>query len=333
MGLRDRFQREQRIAHADDSQSNGATSEKTSNGTYTIGNGNTNGNTNGNGNPNGAMNNGTNGTNGTNGDSYLPTHHKPNAPSNATKLTRGIQPAGESGRRGIHPWKFLKISARSVSTLSAATNILWPFVPAAIVLHFVGGQHHVWTFATAYIGMVPAASMLGFAGQEFARKCPVVLGTLVESMFGAVPEITLFMVLIAKHNPNALPGEGNLEYVLQAAILGSILSTLLLCLGCVFIAGGIRHKEQRFSPHISEVGSGVMLVAGFALLIPSAFYSALSGATTQGGGEGGEGEGYTIEMLSADILNISHGVAIILIVAFITYMGKLLIQLECWNRR
>jgi Ca2+:H+ antiporter len=319
MGLRDRFQREQRIAHAEDPQSNGAMNEKTSNGTYTIGNSNTNGHTT-NGNSNGAM---SNDTNGTNGDSYLPTHHKPNAPSNATKPTRGIQPAGESGRRGVHPWKFLKISAKSVSTLSAATNILWPFVPAAIVLHFIGGQHHVWTFATAYIGMVPAASMLGFAGQEFARKCPVVLGTLIESMFGAVPEIVLFMVLIAKHNPNALPGEGNLEYVLQAAILGSILSTLLLCLGCVFIAGGIRHKEQRFSPHISEVGSGVMLVAGFALLIPSAFYSALSGATTQGGGEEG-GEGYTMEMLSADILNISHGVAIILMVAFVTYMGKCL---------
>lgn len=110
--------------------------------------------------------------------------------------------------------------------------------------------------------------------------------------------------------------------MLQAAILGSILSTLLLCLGCVFIAGGVRHKEQRFSPHISEVGSGVMLVAGFALLIPSAFYSALSGVTTAAG-EGGEGEeGYTMEQLSHDIQGISHGVAIILIVAFVTYMGK-----------
>lgn len=142
-------------------------------------------------------------------------------------------------------------------------------------------------------------------------------GTLIESLFGSIVEIVLFMVLIAKHNPNALPGEGNLEYVLQAAILGSILANLLLCLGSVFIAGGIRHKEQRFSPHISEVGSGVMLVAGFALLIPSAFYSALSGAT----GAGTEEEpGYTEQQLASDVLNISHGVAIILMVAFVTYL-------------
>lgn len=250
--------------------------------------------------------------NGSNGHSYLPTHH-------STKKTRGIQAEGESGRRGVHPWKLLKLSFRSGSTLSAATNILWPFVPAAIVLHFIGGAHHAWTFATAYIGMVPAAALLGFAGQEFARKLSTVAGTVIESLFGSIVEIILFMVLIAKHNPNALPGEGNLEGVLQAAILGSIIANLLLCLGCVFIAGGIRHKSQKFSPHISEVGSGVMLVAGFALFIPSAFYSALKGALTQGGGEGG-GEGYTIEQLTHDTLGISHGVAIILMLGFVVYL-------------
>lgn len=127
------------------------------------------------------------------------------------------------------------------------------------------------------------------------------------------------MILIAKHNPNALPGEGNLEYVLQAAILGSILANMLLCLGSVFIAGGIRHKEQQFSAHVSEVGSGVMLVAGFALLIPSAFYSALSGVT---GGATEEEPGYTIEQLSRDVLDISHGVAIILMVAFVAYVSR-----------
>ena len=147
MGVRDRFQREQRIAHADDPRANG---NSDTNGTH--GNGITEKTTNGHGT--------------TNNDSYLPQHN-----GNMSKpTTRGIQAEGESGRRGFHPWQFLKISARSVSTLSAATNVLWPFVPAAIVLHFLHGNHHVWTFATAYIGMVPAASLLGFAGQEFVRR-------------------------------------------------------------------------------------------------------------------------------------------------------------------
>ena len=295
MGVRERFQRDQHIAHSDDTRQFPAA--------------HTNGHNNGHnnamqekhaGNPNGGQH------------SYLPTHHTPQ------KQTRGIQAEGESGRRGFHPWRAIKLVGRSVSTLSAATNILWPFVIAALVLHFMHGDHHTWTFATAYIGMVPAAALLGFAGQEFARKLPTVLGTVVESLFGSVVEIVLFMVLIVKHNPQALPGEGNLEGVLQAAILGSIIANLLLCLGFVFIAGGIRHKSQSFSPHISEVGSGVMLVAGFALLIPSAYYSALKGAIVQGGAEGGEG--FTLENLTHNTLGISHGVSIILMVGFVVYL-------------
>jgi Ca2+:H+ antiporter len=149
MGIRDRFQREQRVAHAGDPQANGGAHHPSD------GNGVKEKPT------DGHSNSHTNGN--TNGNSYLPTHN-----GQAEKQTsRGIQPDGESGRRGIHPWKFLKTTGRSASTLSAMTNVLWPFVPAAIVLHFVGGDHHVWTFATAYIGMVPAASLLGFAGQEF----------------------------------------------------------------------------------------------------------------------------------------------------------------------
>lgn len=150
MGIRDRFHREQRIAHADDPRANG--------------NANTNGNY-----ENGVQEKTNSNSNGTaNNDSYLPQHNG----EMSKPTTRGIQAEGESGRRGVHPWKFLKISARSVSTLSACTNVLWPFVPAAIILHFINGDHHTWTFATAYIGMVPAASLLGFAGQEFVSFFP-----------------------------------------------------------------------------------------------------------------------------------------------------------------
>lgn len=149
MSPRDRFRREQRVAHAREPRANDkvATNESSQNGT----------------------NEKTTNADGTaGGEPYLPTHNG----NTAKPTTRGIRPAGESGRRGFHPWHFIKISARSISTLSAATNVLWPFVPAAIVLHFLGGDHHVWTFATAYIGMVPAASLLGFAGSEFVSGIP-----------------------------------------------------------------------------------------------------------------------------------------------------------------
>ena len=103
---------------------------------------------------------------------------------------------------------------------------------------------------------------------------PKVAGILIETTFGSIVEIILFIVLIVQHEEGS--EEGNLIPIIQAAILGSILTNLLLCLGLCFFFGGIRqHKEnQKFHAVVSEVGSGLLLVAAFGLLIPSAFYSA-----------------------------------------------------------
>ena len=95
---------------------------------------------------------------------------------NGHKVTKGIQPDGESGRRGIHPWHFLRICFRSSCSASKFANVLWPVVPAAIAIHFARPDQHVAIFVLNYIAMIPAANLLGFAGQELARKLPKVLG-------------------------------------------------------------------------------------------------------------------------------------------------------------
>lgn len=99
--------------------------------------------------------------------------------------------------------------------------------------------------------MVPCANLIGFAGQELARKLPHVLGVLTEITFGSVVEIVLFMVLLSR----------NQFEVVKAAILGSILATMLLCLGLCFFVGGLVRDEQTFDDAISEVGSGLLLTA------------------------------------------------------------------------
>jgi Ca2+:H+ antiporter len=98
-------------------------------------------------------------------------------------------------------------------------NILWPFAIVAIVLQFATDAH-LWIFAAAYVGMIPAANLLGFAGQEFARKMPKVAGILIEVSFGSIVEIILFVVLIIKHENGTADGtdngdEGNLIPIIQ----------------------------------------------------------------------------------------------------------------------
>lgn len=233
---------------------------------------------------------------------------------------------GESGRAGFHPGHFLSVAWRSSCTASKMVNLLWPFVPLTAVVHCFPGLD-LAKFATAYVAVIPSANLLGFAGQEFARKMPKVAGILIETTFGSVIEVILFVVLIAEHGPkdHGNGDDGNLVPIIQAAILGSILTNLLLCLGLCFFFGGIRHSEQTFHSVVSEVGTGLLLVAAFGLLIPSAFYSAVKGEAVSDDAVGGlrvlhEGDPFTLRTLQENVLRISQATSIALIIAFLLYL-------------
>ena len=74
----------------------------------------------------------------------------------------------------------------------------------------------------------------------------------------------------------------------------------------------MRRDEQEFDEAVSEVGSGLLLVAGFGILIPSAFFNSLYGGVTGG----------TIDraVLEEKVLTISRATSIILLVAFMIYV-------------
>lgn len=208
-----------------------------------------------------------------------------------------IAAEGESGRRGFNPWLFVQICFSSSSTMSRLVNFLWPVVPPAIVVRYIRSDFHLEIFILNYIAMIPCANLIGFAGAELARKLPKVFGILVETTLGSVVEIILFMVLLSKHQ----------FAVLQAAALGSIMATLLLCLGLCFFFGGLTRDEQTFSDTVSEVGSGLLLTAGLALMIPAAFQHSLSGLVD------------SIE-LEDRVLHISRVMSIVLVVAYAMYV-------------
>ncbi|KAL1879427.1 hypothetical protein VTK73DRAFT_6959 [Phialemonium thermophilum] len=215
-----------------------------------------------------------------------------------------IKSAGESGRSGFHPLRFFRIAFRSSSTVSCAVNVLWPVVPAAIAVRYALPDNHLAIFILAYIAMVPCANLVGFAGQELARKVPHVLGVLTETTIGSVVEIVLFMVLITR------PESSSVDYiqVIKAAILGSVLATMLLCLGLCFIAGGFTRHEQTFNEAVSEAGSGLLLTAGFGLAVPTVFEHSLTNSTL------------SAEVLEKKSIDISRITAILLIIAYLVFV-------------
>ncbi|KAI1042553.1 hypothetical protein LB505_004177 [Fusarium chuoi] len=215
------------------------------------------------------------------------------------KMSRYIKPAGESGRKGFHPIHFSKISFRSTSRASLLCNFLWPFVPAAIAVRYAMPANHITIFALAYIAMVPCANLIGFAGQELSRKLPHVLGVLLEITIGSIVEIILFMVLLSK----------DMFFVIKAAIMGSILATMLLCLGACFFVGGMLKEEQEFNEAISEAGSGLLLTAGVVLALPTVFEYGV-----------GNGESLTAANLDHKTLQISRIISVLLIIAYLVYV-------------
>ncbi|KAL0562976.1 hypothetical protein V5O48_019102, partial [Marasmius crinis-equi] len=89
---------------------------------------------------------------------------------------------------------------------------------------------------------------------------------------------------------------------------------LLLVLGMCFFAGGIKYSEQGFGAAATQLNSSLLTISVIAVLLPAAFHLNvnLQGQTPSDSDE------------SQDILKMSHGVAILLL---IIYLGYLVFQL------
>jgi len=93
--------------------------------------------------------------------------------------------------------------------------------------------------------------------------------------------------------------------IVQASMLGSILSNILLVLGCCFIAGGYNRLEQTFNTTVASTMSSLMAVASASLIIPATLYAALSKSKSS---------------TDDNILILSHGTAIILLILYCLYL-------------
>lgn len=88
-------------------------------------------------------------------------------------------------------------------------------------------------------------------------------------------------------------------------MLGSILSNILLVLGCCFLFGGLKHHEQTFNSTVASTMSSLMTVASASLIIPATLFAALSNSKAD---------------VEENILILSHGTSIILLVVYIMYL-------------
>ncbi|XWS47273.1 hypothetical protein CRYUN_Cryun14cG0138300 [Craigia yunnanensis] len=156
-------------------------------------------------------------------------------------------------------WNSIKIVV-----FSTKLNILIIFGPAAIIVHKTTGFHGI-VFLLCLLGIIPLAERLGYATEQLAYFTGPTVGGLLNATFGNATE--LIISIFALRN--------GMIRVVQQSLLGSILSNMLLVLGCAFFSGGlvIMKREQVFNKATAGVNSGLLLMSVMGLLFPAVLHS------------------------------------------------------------
>ncbi|KAF9587114.1 hypothetical protein IFM89_039674 [Coptis chinensis] len=214
------------------------------------------------------------------------------APTTATEDETPLRSDSPFGLRKIHtfdtsshvdvPYPFSPKRLRNRAFMSlyivlfkAKINVLLPFGPLAIVLHYITGKHG-WVFFFSLLGITPLAERLGYATEQLAFYTGPTVGGLLNATFGNATEMIISLYAL-KHG---------MIRVIQQSLLGSILSNMLLVLGCAFFTGGIvhRNKVQVFDKYIAievefssrqaaaVVNSGLLLMAVMGLMFPAVLH-------------------------------------------------------------
>jgi Ca2+:H+ antiporter len=141
-------------------------------------------------------------------------------------------------------------------------SILLLFVPAAIVAEFMHAGPVV-VFALSALAIVPLSGFLGRATEEIAAYTGPTLGGLLNATLGNLAELIIAILAL----------RAGLVTLVKASITGSILGNLLLVLGAAQLAGGLRHKTQRFSLALAGLSVSLLIMAVIGLVIPALYHA------------------------------------------------------------
>ncbi|CAG8447897.1 131_t:CDS:2 [Funneliformis caledonium] len=179
---------------------------------------------------------------------------------------------------------------------SSYLNWLLIFLPLGFLANALNWSD-TWVFTLNFFAIVPLAKLLAFATEDVSLRIGQTLGGLLNATFGNAVELIVSIVALK---------EGEIR-VVQASMLGSIISNLLLVLGMCFVAGGMYHDEQEFNQTAAQTSSSLMALACIGLIIPAAFNFAV-------------GNGTTVIDFKHEILDLSHGTAIVLLIIYVLYL-------------
>ena len=141
-------------------------------------------------------------------------------------------------------------------------NWLLIFVPVTIALEFLSPASDTLIFISACLAIVPLAGRLGAATEQIALRTGDAIGGLLNATFGNAAELIIAVMALRK----------GLYSVVKASLTGSIIGNILLVLGAAALAGGIRHKRQKFNRTGACAQATLLTLAAIGMIVPAAFH-------------------------------------------------------------
>ncbi|GAA93422.1 uncharacterized protein L969DRAFT_89475 [Mixia osmundae IAM 14324] len=216
---------------------------------------------------------------------HIPNNHNPPSPA-PNPLSHGDPSLLESFRNLF---------------LGTYINILLVAVPLGFLSHFLHWGPTA-DFVINFLAIIPLAGLLSEATEQVALRLGETIGGLLNATFGNAVEAIVGILALVK---------GELRIV-QTSLLGSILSNILLVLGCSFLASGLKFKESSFQTTAAQASSSLLILSTATLVIPAAYQStvkATESASTLASVSGHDG-----------LLTISRGTSVILLVMYMLYL-------------
>lgn len=136
-------------------------------------------------------------------------------------------------------------------------NKKYLFIAIAIMSLFINTSSSLINTIIYSIGVIPLAVLLGDFTSDLSQYVGEKRGGLVAATIGNLPELMMSMWSISY----------GMVSMVKSALVGSIISNMLLVLGISIFIGGIRYKEQRFNRLIARTNFNMLLLAMSAMVI------------------------------------------------------------------
>ncbi|CAK7221444.1 Vacuolar calcium ion transporter [Sporothrix curviconia] len=239
-------------------------------------------------------------------NAYVPHVHSANEEHSFTRRllfdkyhTPGYNSPNVVARYAAHTLNITK-----ATLYSSPVNVLLVFVPIGIVAGALGWSAGT-VFTLNFFAIIPLAAVLSFATEEISVRLGESMGGLLNATFGNAVELIVSIVALR---------QGQIE-VVQASMLGSILSNLLLVLGMCFLLGGIWNMrdrdnnpmEQSFATVTAQTSCSLMALSMASLIIPATLYNAIDNSADE-------------DAKAASILTLSRGTAVILLALYVLFL-------------